>query len=213
MPNVTRAFAAMLLTAVVLWPSPGAAQVVLPGPGRPPGRPIPPPQPEFTRFDLATYSFAATARSEVPAVVRVRLDSRELLHVALELHLTNQDATPDRTIRRVLRLSPAAFDDLLVDVQELSTAEIRTIISNIICQVIPSAQMRAGVLAVQRDYDPQTGAFLGAPAVIQSATGCWNPVQVTLMQPEDRAIASTFRAKLEILAAQVLRHQLVEVLR
>jgi hypothetical protein len=41
----------------------------------------------------------------------VRLDSRELLHVALELYPTNQGATPDRTIQRALRLSPAAFDD------------------------------------------------------------------------------------------------------
>jgi hypothetical protein len=98
--SLTRAFTPLLLATLLLWPSAAASQ----------GR-IPVPAPVLDRFDLATYSFAATARGEVPAVVRVRLDSRELLHVALELYPTNQGATPDRTIQRALRLSPAAFDD------------------------------------------------------------------------------------------------------
>lgn len=195
---VTRAFGAMLLSVVAFWPLQGAAQ----------GRIPVPPAPDFNRFDLATYSFAGTARGDVPAVVRVRLDARELLHVALELWPTNRGGAPDRTIRRALRLSPAAFENLLADVRILSVAEIRGERGGPICRVVPSPQMQAGTLSVLRDYDPLTDTF-GLPAVIQSATGCWNPIRINLAQPQDRELAGQFRAKLEILAAQVLRHSLV----
>jgi hypothetical protein len=103
-----------------------------------------------------------------------------IVQVALELWPTNRGGAPDRTIRRALGLGRAAFDDLLGDVQKLSVAELRSVFSPIICFVIPTAQLRAGVLVVRRDYGPQTDAFLGPPQVIQSARGCWNPFQVGL---------------------------------
>jgi hypothetical protein len=161
-----------------------------------------------TAFDgrLFLYSFGVdTGDRDAIIVARVSLTDAARLRITL-LQYPPGDLfgmeTPTRT-QLSLKLSQPVYSLLRQRVEVLANADIHVATAEVVCQMMPSIDLRMNSLQVARQYDRGERVFLQGLALVHTGPGCWRTRHAypTDTQALDAALA--LRAQIEVLATHV----------
>jgi len=162
-----------------------------------------------TAFDgrLLLYSFGIdTGDRDVITVARVSLTDAARLRITL-LQYPPGDLfgmeTPSRKLLS-LKLSQPVYSLLRQRVDILANADINAETAEVVCQMMPSIDLRINSLQVARQYDQREQLFLQGLALVHTGPGCWRTRHVYPADTRALDAALALRAQIEVLATHVL---------
>jgi hypothetical protein len=101
----------------------------------------------------------------------------------------------------VKTLAPNTFQTLKTKIEALSIAEISTVHSDVVCEMMPLYNS-GRILSVRRGFDWQSQAFTGDLAVVDNNAGCWELTHIQPKETYDQTTAKALESALEVLTLE-----------